>query len=129
MRQGSAFSSAHLLLTLTPPPLDSLCVIRPSDSTWRGYTYVRIFTIAAPYDALRLLKVLLPYCIDPAALAVSSPLSSPANAGASASASGSGVKSSSIVGKGVSPNVRLVALHVLAEALKSMPSSHLLPGM
>ena len=84
--------------------------------------------IIAPFDALRLLKVLLPYCVDPAAV-VSAPQSSSETSSANASSGhGASIGSSNMIGKGVSPSIRLVALHVMAETLKHMPSSHLLPG-
>jgi hypothetical protein len=37
------------------------------------------------------------------------------------------VQTSSARGKGTSPNTRLLALHVMADIMKCMPSSHLLP--
>ena len=85
-------------------------------------------TTIAPFDALRLLKVLLPYCIDPAVAVSSSQSSAGAGPSFGAANTGHGFGSSSMIGKGVAPNIRLVALHVMAETLKHMPSSHLLPG-
>jgi len=85
-------------------------------------------TTIAPFDALRLLKVLLPYCIDPAVAVSSSQSSADAGPSCGATNTGHGFGSSNMIGKGVAPNIRLVALHVMAETLKHMPSSHLLPG-
>ena len=78
----------------------------------------------APSDALRLLRVLLPYTIDPAA-----PQPSLKASNTTAALTTVPPTTTKIQGKGTDPAIRLLALHVLAETLKHMPSPHILPEM
>ena len=76
----------------------------------------------APKNALRMLRGLVPYCCDPDAPKLPiSPLDAPT------ASPPTNVQTSSARGKGTSPNTRLLALHVMADIMKCMPSSHLLP--